>query len=145
MVQALMFCSFWFTPGLGVVTVVPGPELVSSGKYQLSVISHQLSIISHQSSAISYQCFNYQELTGRPERLEGRSTALAETSGPALADVLALRLGHGETGGPGVAALQVRDGLVVGLLVERVGLQSRHQTQLLILSSTVLICHSLTV
>ena len=55
------------------------------------------------------------QLTRRPERLEGWGTALAEASGPALADILALRLDDVETGRPGAAALplQVRDGLIV--------------------------------
>ena len=58
------------------VTVVPEPELDSSDKYQYQ-------------SAVN---INLPKLTRRPERLEGRGTALAEASGPALADILALRL-----------------------------------------------------
>ena len=55
---------------------------------------------------------------------------MAEAAGPTLFNVLAVCLDDVEAGGSGGASLQVGDGLVIRLLVQRVGLQGRHDTTL---------------
>ena len=59
--------------------------------------------------------------------MENWSAAMAEAARPTLFNVLAVCLEDVEAGGSGGAALEVGDGLVIRLLVQRVGLQGRHQ------------------
>ena len=62
--------------------------------------------------------------------MEHWSAAMAEAARPTLSNVLAVCLDDVEAGGSGGAALQVGDGLVIRVLVQRVGLQGRHDTTL---------------